>query len=90
MEDNSGVDSPPAEKPQAPWDVSGVLWWTALLVTAFAVPSFGFAISYLFPFRGFLQLVVFILSCWLCTYLGMRLMENPRMSETIGSPKKNP
>ena len=88
MEKNAGAES--KEKSYDDQSVTGIMWWTALVITVVAVPSFGFAISYLFPFRGMLQLVVFILACWLCTYLGMRLMQNPKMSELIGSDKKEP
>jgi hypothetical protein len=86
MEDTNKAES--KEKSHGDWSATGVMWWTTLLITAVAVPSFGFAMSYLFPFRGILQLVVFILACWLCTYLGMRLMDNPKMSGMIGSDKK--
>ena len=67
----------------------GLFWWTTLAVAVIAVPSFGLVVSYIFPFRGTGSLVIFVLACWLCTYLGMRLMSNPKMSEKIGSHKKN-
>lgn len=88
MEDNPGTEFQKKGKPFGEGPVSGIMWWTTLTLATVAVPSFGFAISYIFPFRGILQLVVVILSCWLCTYIGMRLMENPRMSEMIRSDKE--
>lgn len=68
--------------------VMGLMWWATLIVAVLAVPSFGFVVSYILPFRGIGELVVFILACWLCTYLGMRLMSNPKMMEKIGGNKK--
>lgn len=68
--------------------VMGLMWWATLAIAVLAVPSFGFVVSYVMPFRGIGELGVFILACWLCTYLGMKLMSNPKMSEKIGSGKK--
>jgi|GEM_PF-6462316 len=68
--------------------VMGIMWWTTLVVAVLAVPSFGFVVSYVMPFRGIGELAIFILACWLCTFLGMRLMSNPKMLEKIGSNKK--
>jgi FtsH-binding integral membrane protein len=67
----------------------GVFWWTTLTVAVLAVPCFGIVVSYIFPFRGLGGLIVFILACWLCTYLGMRLMSNPKMADKIGMQKKD-
>ena len=53
-----------------------ISWWTKLVVAVLAVPSFGFIIAAFVPGRGLGQLIVFVLACWLCTYLGMRLMKN--------------
>ena len=64
---------------------TGIMWWATLVVAVLAVPSFGFIVSHVMPIRGIGELVVFIIACWFCTYLGMRLMQNPKMSETIGS-----
>ena len=65
----------------------GIFWWTTLLIAVLAVPSFGIAVSYIFPFRGLGGLIVFVLACWLSTYLGMRLVANPKMSKKIGMHK---
>ena len=66
-----------------------LFWWTTLVVAVLAVPAFALSVSYIFPFRGAGALVVFVLACWLCTYLGMRLMANPKMNEKINSHKKD-
>lgn len=66
----------------------GVFWWTTLAVAVLAVPCFGIVVSYIFPFRGLGGLIVFILACWLCTFLGMRLMSNPKMADKISVQKK--
>lgn len=59
-------------------------WWATLIVAVLAVPSFGVVVAFMSPLEGFAQLIAFILACWLCTYLGMRLMSDPRMHKKIG------
>lgn len=62
---------------------TGIWWWATLLVAVLAVPSFGVAVASAVPIEGIGTVLVFILACWLCTYLGMKLMDNPKMNETI-------
>ena len=50
-------------------------WWSFLVVAVLAVPSVGFLIAMVVPEKEIGQLVVFVLTCWTCTYLGMRLMK---------------
>jgi hypothetical protein len=86
MEENAGVD--PNERASERSSVENALWWTTLAVAVVAVPSFGFATSQILPMAGVGKLIVFVLACWLCTYLGMRMMDNPKMSQRIGSSRK--
>lgn len=63
---------------------AGIWWWMTLVVAVLAVPSFGIIVARLIPMPGVGELIVFVLACWFCTYLGMRLMKNPKMMEKIG------
>ena len=63
---------------------NAVFWWAKLVIAVLAVPSFGFLITRFVRTEGFLELVVFIIACWVCTYLGMKLMEHPSMQKRIG------
>lgn len=65
---------------------AGLMWWTTLVVAVLAVPAFGVVVASIVPLEGIGSIAVFILACWLCTFLGMRLMSNPKMHEKI---KKN-
>ncbi len=68
---------------------SGMFWWLTLLVAVLAVPSAGIILTSFVPTGdGFGQVLVFIIACWLCTYLGMRLMQHPKMSEKIDMNNK--
>jgi hypothetical protein len=66
----------------------GINWWATLVVAVLAVPSFGIIISSVVPIKGIGEIAIFILACWFCTYLGMRLMKNPKMAERIDLGKK--
>ncbi len=57
-----------------------VIWWTYLVIAVLAIPSLGFIITNTMPVSGFLQLMVFIIACWFCTYMGMKLMSNPKFA----------
>ena len=57
--------------------LSHLIWWAYLVSAVLAVPSLGFLITHTLPVEGFLELSVFIIACWFCTYIGMRLMSHP-------------
>jgi hypothetical protein len=69
---------------EKPSNASKLMWWTTLVVAVMAVPGFGAVVAFISPTSGVLQLAVFVLACWLCTYLGMKLMSDPRMDKKIG------
>lgn len=54
---------------------TGIYWWMFLLVAVLAVPSIAFIVAATVPDRGIGQVAVFILSCWVSTFLGMKLMK---------------
>lgn len=62
-----------SNKPGSFW--AWAYWWSFLTVAVLAVPSIGFIFAMMIPDKDIGQLVVFVLTCWLCTYLGMRLMK---------------
>lgn len=66
---------------------TGMMWWLTLLVAVLAVPSAAFLLTKMFPVSGLGEVAVFVLACWLCTYLGMRLMNHPAMADKINLKK---
>jgi hypothetical protein len=62
---------------------SNLNWWVTLVVAVLAVPSFGIIAALMWGSKGIGEVIVFIVACWLCTYLGMKLMHNPKMSEKV-------
>jgi hypothetical protein len=62
---------------------TGIWWWATLVITVVAVPTLGLAVANFFHAQGMMQIAIFMLTCWVSTYLGMKLMQNPKMSEKI-------
>jgi hypothetical protein len=52
-----------------------IYWWSFLLVAVLAVPSIAFVVAALVPGQGITQILVFIVSCWVSTFIGMKLMK---------------
>jgi len=61
----------------------GVMWWTTLVVAVLAVPAFGFIIASASQINGIGEIAVFMVACWFCTFLGMKLMHMPHMGDKI-------
>ena len=61
----------------------GIMWWATLLVAVLAVPSIAIMVTTIFKVEGFVQILVFILTCWISVFLGMRLMQNPKIKESM-------
>ena len=56
------------------------IWWAYLVTAVLAIPSLSYLLTSLLPVSGAIELLIFIIACWLCTYVGMRLMGAPSMS----------
>jgi len=65
-----------------------IMWWVTLLVAVLAVPSFGIIAALMWGSKGIGEVTIFIVACLACTYLGIRLMRNPKMSEPFKLPKQ--
>lgn len=55
---------------------SSYFWWAKLVVAVIAIPSIGAVVATAFPASDFNQIIIFIIACWICTYLGMKLMQS--------------
>jgi hypothetical protein len=67
-------------------------WWARLVVAVLAIPSLGAIVAASMPVRGIGQIIIFVIACWICTYLGMKLMQSAeRLSVfVIASTAKQP
>lgn len=81
-----GSDAPSPESAPAPdkkccnlYSVIGSLtWWSVLLIAVLALPVVGVSLALAVQGNEFVQLMVFVLSCWGCTWLGMWLVRKTR------------
>ena len=64
-------------------NITTAAWWATLVMAVLAIPSFAVIITLMTGTADFMQLAIFIIACWLCTYLGMRLMSNPAFQDKI-------
>ena len=58
----------------------GVIWWAYLITAVLAVPSLSYLLTKMVPVHGIIELLIFVVACWFCTYVGMRLISNPKLS----------
>lgn len=68
--------------------VTDTRWWATFFVAVLAVPALVCVIARVVPLRGAGQLVAFMLGCWLCTYLGMLLMDGPKRKASRKGERK--
>ena len=61
-----------------------LMWWAMLLVAVLAVPAIGAVVAFASHLQGIGALIVFILACWVSTFLGMKLMQSPKMAQKLG------
>lgn len=60
----------------------GIAWWAMLIVAVLAVPSVGAVVALMSGAKGFFAVAIFIVTCWISTYLGMKLMHNTNKHNT--------
>ena len=66
----------------------GIFWWATLVMAVLAVPAFAAIVSTVLPVTGMVKVAVFMIACWVSTYLGMKLMQKPSMSRMIGKKEE--
>lgn len=67
------------EKKAACLNCSGLMWWTKLLVAVLAVPAVGILVGSMVPMGDLGKTIVFVITCWIATWLGMKLMKNSNL-----------
>lgn len=64
--------------------IGAMSWWVTLVIAVIAVPLAGTAVALALTDNSFAQILVFILTCWACTWLGMWLMKK---ADSLNTPK---
>ncbi len=60
--------------------IKDVNWWIMLTVAVIAVPAFALLTVATIQPSGIGIAIIFILSCWACTYAALRVVKNPRIA----------
>jgi len=55
--------------------VAGLVWWTTLVMAVIAVPLIGGIVAMAITKSASMQMIIFMLTCWVSTWLGMWLMK---------------
>ena len=53
-------------------------WWAMLVIAVIAVPLIGSIIAMTLTHSSLGQVVIFMLSCWACTWIGMKVMHQSK------------
>jgi len=61
------------------WDT--ISWWLALAVAILGIPSLSFIIVTLTGVEDVMGILVFMVTCWTCTYFGIYLVTHPNMKK---------
>jgi hypothetical protein len=67
------------ESRDLPWN--GISWWIMLIMSVLAIPSLGFVVVTITGVEDIMGVLVFMVTCWACTYFGMHLVKHPNMNE---------
>ena len=67
--------------PNHPTGTASYFWWAKLVVAVLAVPSLASVLASSLPLGDLGQLLVFVVACWICTYMGMKLMQSADTKE---------
>lgn len=58
-----------------------VIWWTMLITAVLAIPAIAILVSLSLPISDMGKTITFVVSCWVCTWLGMWLMRRSAQSK---------
>jgi hypothetical protein len=61
-------------------DSQNVMWWATMLTAVLAIPSLAAIILSVIQPTGMGAVLTFMLSCWACVYVGMKLVNNPKIT----------
>lgn len=65
---------------------SNIIWWMLLLTAVLAIPALSLILVEFFKISGTSQAVVFMVTCWICVYIGKLLVRSPAVSPLLAVP----
>ena len=60
-----------------------ITWWVLLVTAVLVVPSIAFLFTTMVHVTGGSEVIIFIVSCWICVFLGLQLMKEPRINSIM-------
>lgn len=79
--DEKTADAPYSWKSQITF--KNVTWWVLLVTAVLVVPSIAFMFTTMVHVSGGSEVIVFIISCWVCVFIGLQLMKEPRINSIM-------
>jgi len=75
----------PTKKASAPrvMTFKNVTWWIVLITAVIVVPSIAYTLTTVVHISGGSEVIIFIVSCWVCVYLGIKLMKMPNINSIM-------
>ncbi len=69
------------QKTAAPiFTTQNLMWWMCMLTAVLAIPAIASIVVVALQPSGLGAIAVFVLSCWLCVYAGIKLVKNPKIT----------
>lgn len=57
-----------------------IMWWTFVTTAVLAIPAMASIVVVTLQPSGFSSIALFVISCWLCVYAGIKLVKNPKIT----------
>lgn len=56
-----------------------IIWWMLLIAAVLVVPAIAVLLATVVHVSGVEEIIVFVLACWLCIFMGLRFLRNPNV-----------
>jgi hypothetical protein len=81
--DNEAARVYSLRQPTSKVTYNNLTWWVLLVMAVLVVPSTAFIFTSVLDASGGSEIAIFIAACWLCVYIGLRLMKAPRIKSIV-------
>jgi hypothetical protein len=71
------------EKMKEAFAYKNITWWVLLATAVLVVPSLAYTFTTMVHISGGSEVLIFVVSCWICVYIGLQLMKTPRINSIM-------
>jgi len=68
---------------KAKFSYKNLTWWVLLITAVLVVPSLSYTFTTVVHVSGGAEVLIFVVSCWICVYIGLQLMKSPRINSIM-------